>query len=197
VPQGHVSGIRYVVYVDPKRYGQVPDYATKSELARVVGRLNKRLEGHRFILMGPGRWGSTNLDLGVKVTYADIYNASVLVEVAADSMGEAPEASYGTHFFQDLVEARIHPLALQPAAEDTIFNWSFFEQSPNELETLLPADARYAGYVKVIDVPAVAGGRFLEIVMNGEQEEALAFLTTRKCEPQSYRPMRKQTRQWR
>jgi len=79
-----------------------------------------------------------------------------------------------------LVEAQIHPLALPPAAEDTIFHWSFFEQSANELETLLPADARYAGYVKVIDVPAVAGGRFLEIVMRGEQEEALAFLTRRK-----------------
>ena len=71
-------------------------------------------------------------------------------------------------------------LAVSHAAGDTIFNWSFFEQSPNELETLLPADARYASYVKVIDVPAVAGGRFLEIVMNGEQEEALAFLTRRE-----------------
>jgi hypothetical protein len=178
VPQGHVSGIRYVVYVDPRRYSRAPDYATKSELARLVGRLNKRLEGHRFILMGPGRWGSTDLNLGVKVTYTDIYNASVLVEIAADNRGGTPEASYGTHFFQDLVEARIYPLALYPGDPDTMFNWSFFEESPNMLETLLPEDAQYAQYVKVIDVPAVTGGRFLEIVMNGEQEEALGYLTT-------------------
>jgi len=178
VPQGHVPGIRYVVYVDPRRYSRAPDYATKSELARVIGRLNKRLEGHRFILMGPGRWGSTDLNLGVKVTYTDIYNASVLVEIAADNEGGTPEASYGTHFFQDLVEARIYPLALHPGDQDTMFNWAFFEESPNILEALLPEDARYAHYVRVIDVPAVTGGRFLEIVMNGEQEEALGYLTT-------------------
>jgi len=178
VPQGQVFGIRYVVYVDPRRYSETPDYATKSELARVIGRLNKRLEGHRFILMGPGRWGSTDLNLGVKVTYTDIYNASVLVEIAADDGGGTPEASYGTHFFQDLVEARIYPLALYPGDQDTVLNWAFFEGSPNMLETLLPEDAQYAHYVKVIDVPAVAGGRFLEIVMNGEQEEALGYLTT-------------------
>jgi hypothetical protein len=176
VPQGHVSGIRYIVYVDPRRYSHTPDYGTKSELARLVGRLNKRLEGQRFVLMGPGRWGSTDLELGVKVTYSDIYNASVLVEIAADSGGGAPEASYGTHFFQDLVETQIYPLALYPGDPHTVFNWSFFEQSPNVLEALLPPDAEYAEYVRVIDVPAVSGGRFLEIVMNGEQEEALGYL---------------------
>jgi hypothetical protein len=176
VPQGHVTGIRYVVYVDPRRYSQTPDYATKSELARLVGRLNKRLEGHRFILMGPGRWGSTELNLGLKVTYADIHNASVLVEIGVDNTGGAPEASYGTHFFQDLVEAQIYPLALYPGEPNTVFNWSFFEGSPNVLEELLPADAHYADYIRVIDVPAVSGGRFLDIIMDGEQEEALGYL---------------------
>ncbi len=178
VPQGHVCGVRYIVYVDPRRYHQTPDYVTKSEVARVVGRLNKALEGQPFIMAGPGRWGSTNLDLGVKVTYADIYNAKALVEIAADTGDSAPEASYGTHFFQDLVEAQIYPLALYPGSEGTEFNWAFFEQAPNVLASLLPAEAQYAQYIQVIDVPAVSGGRFLELVMNGEQEEALAFLTT-------------------
>ncbi len=176
VPQGHVTEIRYIVYVDPKRYSTIPDYGTKSEVARVVGRLNRRLEGQRFILVGPGRWGSTNLDLGVKVTYADIYNARALVEVALERAGDAPEASYGTHFFQDLVEAQIYPLALYPYDDGAFFNWSFFEQANNELETLLPNDAACAQYVKVIDVAANTAGRLLEVIMNGEQEEALAFL---------------------
>jgi hypothetical protein len=180
VPQGHVSGIRYIVYVDPRRYHRAPDYATRSELARVVGRLNKVLEGQPFILMGPGRWGSTNLDLGVKVTYADIYNSKALIEIGTDDGGSGPEASYGTHFFQDLVEAQIYPLALFPGSEGTVFNWAFFEQAANALEALLPAEARYADYIRVIDVPAVSGGRFLDLVMNGEQEEALAFLTRRQ-----------------
>ena len=176
VPQGHVTDVRYIVYVDPWRYCQIQDYATRAELARVIGRLNSRLEGQRFILLGPGRWGSANPDLGVRVTYADIYNASVLVEIAVDALGAKPEASYGTHFFQDLVEAQIYPLALYPEEGDTLFNRAFFESSPNELQNLLPADAQHADYVKVIDVKAVSG-KSLEIVMNGEQDEALAFLS--------------------
>jgi len=176
VPQGYVPNVGYVVYVDPRRYARIPDAATKTALARVVGRLNKRLEGQRFVLIGPGRWGSIDLNLGVRVSYSDIYNASVLVEVATDEEGAAPEASYGTHFFQDLVEARIYPLAVHPDEPDEVFNWSFFDQAPNQLQSLLPDDSRYAAYLKVIDVQASTGGRLLHVVMNGEDDEALGYL---------------------
>ena len=72
VPHGFASGIRYIVYVDPRVYARVPDADTRTEIGRVVGRLNQALEGAPFILMGPGRWGTSNAMLGVKVTYADI-----------------------------------------------------------------------------------------------------------------------------
>ncbi len=178
VPQGVVSRINYIVYVDPERYSRIEEQSVKFEIGRVISRLNKRLEGERFILMGPGRWGSTNIDLGVKVTYADIYNTRVLGEIAMEKNGEIPEVSYGTHFFQDLVESNIYPLPLYPGDRDVIFNRAFLDGAPNALPELLPADASYAEYVKVVDVLAVSGGRFLEIVMNGEQEQALAYLTS-------------------
>jgi len=177
VPRGRVSRVRYVVYVDPERYDRAPDYETRFELARLIGRINKRLEGESFILMGPGRWGSSNVDLGLKVGYADIYNARALVEIAQSRSDDTLEVSYGTHFFQDLVESRIYPLPLYPNAPDTVFNRAFFDATVNALEELLPADARYASFVKVIDVPAVTGGCFMELVMDGEQDEALAYLT--------------------
>jgi len=176
VPQGVVSRVRYIVYIDPEKYGRVPDYVTKIELARVVGRLNRRLEGERYILMGPGRWGSSNLDLGVKVTYADIYNAKVLIEIPLVKEGITADASYGTHFFQDLVETGIFPLPIIPGEDGSTLNGRFLSDSPNVLAELLPADAPYARYVHVADVPAVAGGRYLEIVMNGEQERAVGYL---------------------
>jgi len=176
VPRGRVSGIRYIVYVDPAQYDRVPDFATRFELARVIGRINKRLEGECFILMGPGRWGTSNVELGLKVGYADIYNTRALVEIAQSRSDDTLEVSYGTHFFQDLVESCIHPLPLYPNAPDTVFNRAFFEKAGNALGELLPADARYAPFIKVIDVPAVTGGRYLELVMDGEQEEALAYL---------------------
>jgi hypothetical protein len=134
------------------------------------------LEGERFILMGPGRWGSSNVELGVKVTYADIYNTRALVEIAESKAEYTPEISYGTHFFQDLVETHIYPLPLYPDAAETVFNREFFQQTPNALAQLLPEDAQYAALVKVIDIPAVARGRHLELVMDSDEEEALAYL---------------------
>jgi hypothetical protein len=177
VPQGIVSDVRYIVYVDPETYSQAPDYVTRLELARVIGRLNKRLEGERFILVGPGRWGTSNLDLGLKVTYADIYNAKVLVEIPPVREGSTAEASYGTHFFQDLVEAGIFPLPVAPGEGGAMLNTKFLAESPNVLAKLLPDDETCVDYVRVIDVPAVAGGRYLEIVMNGEEEQAVGYLT--------------------
>jgi len=176
-PHGRVKRIRYVVYVDPAQYARrVPDYATRFELARVIGRLNKRLENECFILMGPGRWGTSNVELGLKVTYADIYNTRALIEIAQSRTDDTLEVSYGTHFFQDLVEAHIYPLPLYPDAPDTIFNRAFFDEAVNVLGKLLPADAQYAPFIKVIDIPSLTGKRYLELVMDSEQDEALAYL---------------------
>ena len=176
VPRGRVSHIRYVVYVDPAQYSHAPDFETRFEIARVIGRINKRLEGECFILMGPGRWGTSNAELGVKVTYADIYNTRALIEIAQSRSNDTLEVSYGTHFFQDLVESHIYPLPLYPHAPGTVFNRQFFDGAANSLAELLPADGQYAPFVKVIDVPAVTGGQYLELVMDSEEDEALAYL---------------------
>ncbi len=175
VPDGVVSGVEYVVYVDPCRYAAIPDDPTRYEVGRVVGRINQRLAGHRYILLGPGRWGSSNVSLGVKVGYADIYNTSMLVEIAFAGPAGTPEVSFGTHFFQDLVEANIYPLALYPDERD-FFRRDFFENSPNALPELLPADAPLADVVRVIHIPTVCGGRLLEVVMNSQEEKAVAYL---------------------
>jgi hypothetical protein len=175
VPQGIVSGIKYIVWIDPSAYDRIPDPVHKTQVARTVGQLNQALEGEKFILMGPGRWGSSNVSLGVKVSYADIDHASVLIEVALAHGEHAPEASYGTHFFQDLVESRIYPLPIYPDDPQTAFAWSFFDRAPNVLTSILPGHAG-DDTVKVIDIPEVTGGRHLEIVMDGEQERALGYL---------------------
>lgn len=176
VPSGVVDQIKYIVYVDPLAYSQIVDNSTRMEVARVVGRLNKRLEGEKFILMGPGRWGSSNIALGVKVSYADIYNTSMLVEMAVSCNGITPELSYGTHFFQDLVESGIIPLALYPDNPGVVFNYQFFSQTPNRLASLLPRDSLYADYIKVINVTEVASDRLLRVVMNAGEDKALGYL---------------------
>ena len=177
VPQGWVQRIRYAVYVHPQAYNRLPDEGTRLEIARVVGRLNQALAGQRFILIGPGRWGSSNASLGVKASYADIYNTAMLIEIGLSDGGSA-EPSYGTHFFQDLVEAHIYPLALYPEEQGSLFRWEFFGDAPNALAGLLPEMAGYAPYVRVVDIPAVTGGQLLEVIMDGEKGEALGYLRT-------------------
>ena len=176
VPTGHVRGIGYIVYVDPEKYLHVADPSLKLELARLIGRLNQRLEGQPFILMGPGRWGSSNPDLGLKVGYGDFYNTRALVEIGLAQGKTRPTLSFGTHFFQDLVESHIYPLAIYPGETGNPFNASFFNSALNALPALLPSDARYADFVKVIDVPATTGGRAFDLVMSGDEGRALAFL---------------------
>jgi hypothetical protein len=176
VPHGKVERVRYIVFVDPAAYDSAPDRTTKLEIARTVGRINKRLEGERFILMGPGRWGTSNVELGLKVTYAEIYNARALIEIAQTGTAGAPEVSYGTHFFQDLVESHIYPLPLYLNHPDTIFNRRFFDEAHNAFMEFLPNSPEYARYVKVVDVPAVTGGRHLSLVMDSIEDQALAYL---------------------
>ena len=175
IPNGVVERLRYIVYVDPHQYSRLAPPSEKLEVARAVGRLNRALEGERFILVGPGRWGSSNLDLGVKVTYADVFNTKMMVELGYDHGSGAPEVSYGTHFFQDLVEARIFPLAVFPEQADNTFNRRFLAEAANKLAERSPADAALEGVIKVIDVAEARGGQLLEVVMSGDQEQALAW----------------------
>jgi hypothetical protein len=176
VPQGVVSKVRYIIYVSPERYAAAPNYETKFEIAHIVGRLNKCLEDEDFILIGPGRWGSSDVDLGVKVSYADIYNTKVMVEIPLVRGGNIAEPSYGTHFFQDLVEAGILPLPVAPGENEDMLNTQFFTSAPNVLADLLPGDTAYSDYIQVIDVPAFTKGRHLEMIMNDDQERAVGFL---------------------
>ena len=118
--------------------------------------------------------GSHNPTLGIPITYAEIYNARALIEIADDE--HAPEPSYGTHFFQDLIEARIYPLALALQDPDAEFNRSFFEESANILGDLLPDEKSWERFVKVIDVYVESQNRHIELVIDSEAGEAIAYL---------------------
>lgn len=177
VPHGVVGGIGYVVWVDHEQYGLMEDRVQKREIGRIIGRLNKRLERERFILMGPGRWGSANLDLGVNVSYADIYNTKVLIEIATPSAdGGKPELSYGTHFFQDLVEAGIYALPLHLEDTRSFLRTDLLRQATNLLPQLSPQDTPFAPYVRVISIRELAHGRQLTIYMDSQKDETQGIL---------------------
>jgi hypothetical protein len=177
VSNGALPEITHIVYVDPEAYSRLPDREALRRVARAVGSLNKLLPKRRFILMGPGRWGSRgDARLGVGVTYADINNTALLIEIARKHGNYVPDLSFGTHFFQDLVESRIRYLPLYPDDAGVAFAEGFLRGAPNLLPELLPAFAGLADCVRVIDVPRAAQGRVLKVSMNAEVDEAVGFL---------------------
>ncbi|BDU78251.1 PEP/pyruvate-binding domain-containing protein [Mesoterricola sediminis] len=177
ITNGYVEGIRYIVYVDPEEYRTIPDLADLLAIADCVNRLNGMLPRRKFILMGPGRWGSRgDVTLGVGITYSGINNTQLLVEIARKKGNYVPDLSFGTHFFQDLVEARIHYLALYPDEEGNLFNEDFLRNSPSVLTQLLPEHIRLEKAVRVIDLEKVRPGHELDVVMDGEKDRALGFL---------------------
>ncbi len=171
-----ISNIEYVVYVCPKAYGNLATYDEKFAVGRVVSHLNRLLHDKRYALFGPGRWGSNDINLGVKVSYEDINNTLILGEIAFEQKGYTPEVSYGTHFYNDLVEAQITPIAIFPDHQDTIFKEDFFMQSSNQLASIAPDYASHEAVVHVIHVPQSNPDRLLHVYQNNEQQKGLGFL---------------------
>jgi len=178
VSNGWVPDLTHVVWVEAAAYAQLPDAAAMRRVGRAVGMLNRTLPKRRFALMGPGRWGSRgDIKLGVSVTYADINNTAMLVEIARRRGNYVPDLSFGTHFFQDLVEAGIRYLPLYPD-DDSVLAEGFLRAAPNLLPEMAPDYADLASCVRVVDVPAATDGRILRVLLNADTDEAVALLAS-------------------
>jgi len=100
----------------------------------------------------------------------------MLIEIAKKKKGYVPELSFGTHFFQDLVEASIRYLPLYPDEPGIVFNEKFLTESPNILRRLVPEAKNLEKIIKVIHVPKSANGATVSVIMDGDADRALAFL---------------------
>ena len=151
-----VAPLRRVIYVDPQGYTRLRE-ADRHEVARLIGRLTRHVRNREDLptaLLGPGRWGTSSPSMGVPVRFAELRNVTVLGEIAFSAGGLMPELSFGSHFFQDLVESGIFYVALFPEREGTWLNLPLLEELPNQLPALLPQDAALAHVVRVVDLPA-------------------------------------------
>ena len=148
--------IARLIYVDPQGYTKL-SLSEKYDIARLVGKLNKQI-GRReelpTILFGPGRWGPTTPAMGVPVTFSEINNVAAIAEIAYQDGSLIPDLSFGTHFFQDLVEMAIFYMAIYPEKENVFFNKAWLEKQPNLLKELVPEDKQFASVVRVCNVKA-------------------------------------------
>jgi hypothetical protein len=151
---GNISQvIRRVIIVDPQGYAQLTQ-SEKYDIGRAVGELNRQIKNKEEMpcaVFGPGRWGTTTPSLGVPVTFAQISNFSVLGELAFSEANCSPELSFGTHFFQDLVETGIFYVALDPKQRECFYNNQLIGSWPNLCKTLVPEYGRYDSVIKVFD----------------------------------------------
>lgn len=139
-----------VIFVDIHAYLACPEQ-DKYQIARDIGKLNNALKEESVLLMGPGRWGTTTPSLGVPVHFTEISNMAAMCEISYQSEGLMPELSYGSHFFQDLVESGVFYIALFKEQEGVIFHEERLK-GENLLAKILPESAEYEHVIKVIDV---------------------------------------------
>ncbi len=147
--------IARVIAVDSEAYMGLT-LSDKYELARIIGRLNRFIKARDklpSLLLGPGRWGTSTPRLGVPVRFAEINAMTAIAEVAFSAGGLQPELSFGTHFFQDLVESGIFYVALNPEKQGCLVNTAMLLALPNRLAELLPDDARLEGALRVVELP--------------------------------------------
>jgi hypothetical protein len=145
--------IARIVYIDPRGYVKLP-LSEKYNIARLVGKINKTISRDEMptILLGPGRWGTTTPEMGIPVTFSEINNITAIAEIAFKEGSLIPDLSFGTHFFQDLVEMNIFYMAIYPEGEKVSFNTAWMQAMPNLLGEIAPEGGRYADVVRVHDV---------------------------------------------
>ncbi|MCX7880117.1 MAG: PEP/pyruvate-binding domain-containing protein [Ignavibacteria bacterium] len=178
VTSGKIPDIEYIVYVDPVNYYKVKDIKYYLDISEAIAKLNQLLPAKKFILVGPGRWGTRDdYRLGVKVSYSSINNTAVLVELAHKIGNYVPELSFGTHFFQDLLETGIKYIPIYSGEDGTFFNEMFLNKFSNSLSNFLPEFYHISHILKLFFIPKETSGKVLRILMNGEQNLAVSYLS--------------------
>lgn len=176
VSNGFIDDIDFVVYVDHEGYSSLETEEDMRYVGKIVSKLNQMLPEKKFILIGPGRWGSKgDIKLGVPINYSDINRTSLLIEYAKKKSDYVPELSFGTHFFQDLVEANIKYLPLYPD-DGNIFNEEFFKNTPNSLANFIEVPEKFTSIVKLIQVNYFLQNGKMMIYMNGDNSEAIGIV---------------------
>ena len=131
--------IHVVIQIEPKLYYEYP-YGKKHQVAEAVGKINRYYKGSgkNLLLMTPGRVGTSSLELGVPVTFADISAVCGICEVSDSRAGYMPELSYGSHMFQDMVEAEIFYSALWEDKRKLAYDPELFAEEENLFPRICP-----------------------------------------------------------
>lgn len=149
----NIIKLDYIVMVNPLEYYRM-EYNSKYQIARVIGAINWhfRNQGKNFFLITPGRIGTSSPELGVPTTFADISEFCSICEVSETQAGYMPELSYGSHIFQDLVEANILYGAVFDNEKTITFRPDAIRALDNILTEICPDDGNLENIIGIYDV---------------------------------------------
>ena len=154
---GRIDDLRDIVVVDFHRF----ERAKSKEVAKGVSHFNTRLssQGRPYLLIGVGRWGSTEPWLGIPVEWDEISGARVIVEAGFRDFRVTP--SQGSHFFQNLTAFQMGYFTVNPDAGEGSIDWQWLAETPSIEEDGCVRHLRF-------DAP-------LTVIMNGRNSKGLIF----------------------
>ncbi|MFP4664965.1 MAG: PEP/pyruvate-binding domain-containing protein [Bacteroidales bacterium] len=127
---GIYDDLRHIIYVRPENFNP----ANNPKVAELIGKLNEKLQAkdEKYILVGPGRWGSSDSWLGIPVRWAQISAAGLMVEASLKNYRVDP--SQGTHFFQNLTSFQVGYFTINPNIDDGFYDLDYLNSKPAEYE---------------------------------------------------------------
>ncbi len=152
---GKKEDIQHIVYVKNERF----DKLKTTEISEEIRRMNEKMNelNLKYVLIGPGRWGTRDRFLGIPVNWAGISNAGVIVEISLENY--PLEASLGSHFFHNITSLNIGYLAIQNHQGNGFIHWEQIEQQEvfNDME-----------FIRCVKFPSP-----LDIRINGKEHKAI------------------------
>lgn len=138
-----------VLLVDAEAYSNLTEQK-RHAVAKTISRLNQLTpKGTRLVLIGPGRWGTSQPSLGIPVRFTDINHASAVCELAVMHDHLIPDVSVGTHFLNELIESHMLYTALRPDQHDNVLDLAPLKACENKLTHLLPEAAAFADIIHI------------------------------------------------
>ena len=164
---GMVEDVHYILYVRSDRF----DALRSRDIAAEIGNINEQLtaRGESYVLVGPGRWGSSDPALGIPVKWSHISGAKAVVECGIEDF--RVDASEGTHFFQNLTSFGVGYFTIRPYQGDGTFDEARLNALPAEYESHSLRLVKFPTPLFIKMDGRHSRGIVSEIAPNGNQEQ--------------------------
>jgi hypothetical protein len=169
---GKVDDITDMIYVDPERF----DKMRTREIAAQIEQFNRKMvkANRKYILIGPGRWGTRDPFIGIPVKWAQISNARVIVETSLD---EFPlDASLGSHFFHNVTSMNVGYFSIQHDSSTSFIQWDVLAEQKVIEDTGFVKHIRFREPVCIM----MDGKKRISIILNPASSSAACGVKSKR-----------------